>query len=139
MCATMACAIVDHGAAAVTHASAGHPPILVVDDHGATWLPTPQGPPLAVGSAVRTDTVTALGRTASLVLYSDGLVERRGDSIDVGLARLRDAALALTGQPAQAFADGLLERVVGADRSDDIVLVVHHLDGVAVDAAPVAA
>ena len=64
----------------------------------------------------------AVPPAATLLAYTDGLVERRGESIDDGLARLRDAALAQDGDLA-----GLLTRLVNDLRhgySDDDTAIV---------------
>jgi serine phosphatase RsbU (regulator of sigma subunit) len=64
-----------------------------------------------------------------LVLYTDGLVERRHEVIDAGLARLADAAQRWhgAGHSPQAIADGLLRDLLTAQRQDDVVLVVKRL------------
>jgi serine phosphatase RsbU (regulator of sigma subunit) len=65
-----------------------------------------------------------------LVLYSDGLVERRGESPDVGLARLADWARELRPRPSEEFADELLRRMRdGDDYTDDVALLVVDLNG----------
>jgi serine phosphatase RsbU (regulator of sigma subunit) len=67
----------------------------------------------------------ALTPGATIVMYSDGLIERRGESLDVGLARLSDAA---SHHAAMNDTDALAARLVeeltaGADVQDDIVVV----------------
>jgi serine phosphatase RsbU (regulator of sigma subunit) len=74
---------------------AGHPPPLLTDASGraAVLLPVPTDLPLGLGHPPRQrhTTVCDLPRGAVLVCYTDGLIERRGELIDVGLERLRDA------------------------------------------------
>ena len=57
------------------------------------------------------------------MLYTDGLVERRGSTLDEGLRRLTAAAGDLPGLPVEAVADTLLARVA-PDFSDDVALLV---------------
>jgi len=72
--------------------SAGHmPPMLHRSDGSVTQLPN-GGPPLGLGGDLARSTIsTALNVGDSLWLYTDGLVERRGESVDVGLGRLKEA------------------------------------------------
>lgn len=62
----------------------------------------------------------------TLLLYTDGLVERRGQSIDEGLALLTTALqeLAVDGIAPDALADALLRRLLPAEPEDDVALVV---------------
>jgi len=127
---TMVCAIVDRAAATITYASAGHLPPLVVGEAGHRWLNQCQGVPLAVHpAATRTNVTESLEVGDVIVLYTDGLVERRGEVIDTGLARLSAAAEDRRGTPVQLLADGLLATVAPASPRDDVVLVVKHFDG----------
>jgi serine phosphatase RsbU (regulator of sigma subunit) len=63
-----------------------------------------------------------------VVLYSDGLVERRSENIDEGLARLEAAALGAYGLPVHQMADLLMRQVLVDDPEDDVVLVVKRLE-----------
>jgi serine/threonine-protein kinase RsbW len=58
------------------------------------------------------------------VLYTDGLVERRGASLDTGLAELRAAVEAAGSTRPDELCDRLLARLAGAHRADDIALLV---------------
>lgn len=127
--ATMVCAVVDRVSHTMTYAIAGHPPPLLVGPEGARWLDGIGGLPLAVDLSIPRRSATVDLRAHDIVvLYSDGLVERREESIDVGLERLHQAATSLHGRPIHAIADELLRRTLGPDRSDDVVLVVKQLD-----------
>ncbi|WUW23849.1 SpoIIE family protein phosphatase [Streptomyces sp. NBC_01463] len=76
-------------------ASAGHCPPLLVDHSGARFLRAGQGVPLGVVDEWDAEADEfELPAGALLVLYTDGLVERRGEELGVGLERLRAAALA---------------------------------------------
>ncbi|MCM2413862.1 SpoIIE family protein phosphatase [Streptomyces sp. RKAG290] len=77
-------------------ASAGHCPPLLVDHSGARFLRAGQGVPLGVVDEWDAEADEfELPPGALLVLYTDGLVERRGEELGVGLERLRTAALAV--------------------------------------------
>ena len=73
---------------------AGHlPPILATAEGEAVVPEIPVGPPLGIGRtpAIRSTTVIDFPPGAVLVCYTDGLVEQRGEVIDVGIKRLTDA------------------------------------------------
>jgi len=78
----------------LTYASAGHPPGLVIYPDGVThWLLGGRSVPLrSVPHPARAQAGAELPPGAKLLLYSDGLVERRGEGIDDGLDRLAAAA-----------------------------------------------
>lgn len=129
LCTTMVCAIFDRAAGTVTYCRAGHPPALLVrggDD--VVWLDAPGGPPLAIGGAPRRNAVHDVQHGDVVVLFSDGLVERRGESIDDGLARLADACAQRCDGSVQVIADGLIEDLLPAGATDDVVLVVKRFD-----------
>ncbi|MCU4183024.1 SpoIIE family protein phosphatase [Acidiferrimicrobium sp. IK] len=74
-------------------ATAGHPPPLMVPADGpAYFAELPIGPPLGVAvKAPRCSATVAMPEAAVMVLYTDGLVERRSESLDDGMERLRRA------------------------------------------------
>jgi hypothetical protein len=106
-------------------ANAGHLPPLLVDRFGARMVPSPVGTPFGIGDARRTSTTFTIVPGAAVVAVTDGLVERRGEDIDVGLSRLTDAA---SGAGASSDASVLLQRVIAAagdtQLSDDDVTVL---------------
>jgi serine phosphatase RsbU (regulator of sigma subunit) len=109
------------------YASAGHPPMLVVAPGGgeARWLDEGRsGPLLGRPRGDRGEASTTLAPGAALVLYSDGLVERRGEPITAGLERLRTAAARAGDAGAGTLCDRLVERLgVARAREDDVVVV----------------
>jgi serine phosphatase RsbU (regulator of sigma subunit) len=121
--ATVLCTVLDTSRHEVTVASAGHlPPLLLAGGRGE-YLQCSVGPPIGVQTGVRYASMTvAVPPAATLLAYTDGLVERRGESIDDGLTRLRDAAQATDGD-----LTGLLSHLVNDLRhgySDDDTAIV---------------
>lgn len=126
-CATVVCAIVDRAALTITYGRAGHlPPLLLsMDGSGTRWLDGAGGPPLAVDSErTYTEEVATLERGDIVLLFSDGLVERRGEVIDEGLERLRALAVRQSGSTVQELAGAIMVDMIPAGPSDDVVLVV---------------
>lgn len=124
--ATVALAMLEPATGHVRYASAGHlPPLLVSPDGSATLLFGGRGAPLLAYRPAGAATVR-LEPGAFLVLYTDGLVERRGEVIDDGLARLVRAADGYRGA-ARPLCDALLARLhgdVGGPRDDTAVIAV---------------
>lgn len=92
--ATAAYAILDPNTGRLTFASAGHPPMLLVTDRGDTrWLLEGRSPPMHREPwDERPEAAVTLDPGTMLIVYSDGLVERRGEELDVGMRRLEQAA-----------------------------------------------
>lgn len=114
----------------VRWSNAGHPPPLLVHADGRCEL-MDGSPELLLGARLgssRTDREIALPPGAGLVLYTDGLVERRDLLVDDGIERLRSAVEALHGLPAEQFCDALLARLV-EENEDDVVLLVARVAG----------
>jgi serine phosphatase RsbU (regulator of sigma subunit)/anti-sigma regulatory factor (Ser/Thr protein kinase) len=126
---TAICLAIDPYTGEVRYASAGHPPALLLeagDDPGVHRFAAATTPPLGFVDAGRiVDERRMLGLGTTAVLYTDGLVERRGQSIDEGIARV---GAALTGggwNSAGSLADALLHGAGGEDEArDDIALLV---------------
>jgi PAS domain S-box-containing protein len=124
--ATAIVGIFDPGRDVLEFASAGHPPLLVRRASGAidvVW--EGRGPPLcATERAVFTPAEIELGPGDQLVLYTDGLVERRGEQFDVGVDRLCDTLRAAPRPPEEA-ADHLITTLLGPARpADDVALLL---------------
>lgn len=96
----------------MTLANAGHlPPVLARDD-GAAFVPVEVGVPVGVSTtAVYRPSQTPLPASGTLLAFTDGLVERRGEDIGTGLERLRQAAAATAG--AVGPLGDALDRMVG--------------------------
>ena len=89
--ATVLYLVLDPYGGSLVVSSAGHPPPLVADDHGgATFVDLPGSAPLgATRHPIYEQRAEAIEPGSLLALYTDGLVERPGESLDAGLERLR--------------------------------------------------
>ncbi|MEU3057132.1 ATP-binding SpoIIE family protein phosphatase [Streptomyces griseus] len=126
--ATCVYAVHDPNEGQLVYASAGHLPILVCDEDGTVHRAAdPTGPPLGTGGWVHTSGTIALPPGSTAVLYTDGLVERRSEDIDEGVASLARALSGAKGSP-QVVCDRLIRSLgVTAEHDDDVaVLVVQH-------------
>ena len=124
--ATAAIARLEHGGTLLRWASAGHPPPLVADPDGTVTVLADGLGDLLLGvdaTAVRRESTVPLRPGAVVLLYTDGLVERRDCDVDTGVARLRRHLAALTGLPLEQLADALLARMLPATPQDDVALV----------------
>ncbi|MFJ9679690.1 SpoIIE family protein phosphatase [Streptomyces sp. NPDC101194] len=126
--ATCAYAVHDPNEGRLVYASAGHLPILVCHEDGTVHrAEDPTGPPLGTGGWIHTSGTIALPSGSTAVLYTDGLVERRSEDIDEGVAALERALSGAKGSP-QVVCDRLIRSLgVTAEHDDDVaVLVVQH-------------
>jgi serine phosphatase RsbU (regulator of sigma subunit)/transcriptional regulator with GAF, ATPase, and Fis domain/anti-sigma regulatory factor (Ser/Thr protein kinase) len=124
--ATLAYLTLDPRTFEATIVSAGHLPPLVVGPKGETgFLGAGQNLPLGVDATLEYQgSSTMLVPGSIVVLYTDGLVERHGRSIDDGLDRLADTARA-AGRDPERLADTLVETLVGEGaRHDDVAVLV---------------
>ncbi|MFF0204612.1 SpoIIE family protein phosphatase [Streptomyces sp. NPDC005017] len=112
--------------------NAGHPPPLLVTREGAARYLT-DGHAILLGvppARARPDATAELPPEATLILYTDGLVESRGHTLDEGLERLRRHAASLAHRPLESFTDELLQRARPPDNDDDVALLaVRHGPG----------
>lgn len=126
--ATCVYAVHDPNEGRLVYASAGHLPILVRDPDGSVHRAAePTGPPLGTGGWLHTSGTVPLGPGSCAVLYTDGLVERRNQDIDEGVAALESAFAGATGSP-QVMCDRLIRTLGITDEHDDdvAVLVLQH-------------
>ena len=128
-CTTVFCAIIDVAAETVTYSCAGHPPPILVtaagDRHlldGARSLPLGMLP----DGWQRSQATAALPPGATLMLYTDGLVERRGQPLDKGI----DAAVVTVAERAQDHPDQVADHVMSAmspaaGYDDDVAVLIY--------------
>jgi anti-anti-sigma factor len=123
---TVACLVLDVETGGLTWARAGHPPPLVVGPTGPRYLDDAVGTVLCVRKRAPFEAGHArLAPGESVVLYTDGLVERRDEVIDRGFDRLAEVAGAGYRLSPGPLADALLEgSLVPTGPSDDVAVVV---------------
>ena len=123
--ATVVYAVFDAKAGVLRHSSAGHPPpVVAFPDGRVELLEGGRGLPLGTGLGAKyRQSVVELPAGSILVLYTDGLVERRGDSIDDGIDALV-AAMREGPTDAEQLLEHILDHLVeSADRADDIAIL----------------
>jgi serine phosphatase RsbU (regulator of sigma subunit)/anti-sigma regulatory factor (Ser/Thr protein kinase) len=124
--ATLVYMVLDPHGRGYSLASAGHPPPLVLEDDGTVDLiEDGRGPPLgAVADAVYAQTTGELPARSTVLLYTDGLVERRDRWIDEGIERLSMEARAAAGSTPAELVERLVAALVpGGGGSDDVALL----------------
>jgi anti-sigma regulatory factor (Ser/Thr protein kinase)/GAF domain-containing protein len=123
--ATVVYAVVDTSAGVLRHSSAGHPPpVVAYPDGRVELLEGGRGLPLGTGLGPKyRQSVVELPAGSIVLLYTDGLVERRGSSIDDGLEALVAAMREGPTDAEQLLEHVLDELVTGADRADDIAIL----------------
>jgi serine phosphatase RsbU (regulator of sigma subunit) len=121
--ATCLLAVADPNRGRWTLASAGHlPPALFVAGRPTQLIATPIGPPLGTGVGGYEQVTVDLLPDQILLLYTDGLVERRGEDIDVSLARLAAVAFPPTGELEQLL-ESVLHALASSTPDDDIAVL----------------
>lgn len=114
----------EHEPWALQYAAAGHPAPLLITEEGDTRFLT-DGRSMLLGvnpSQRRPDATEVLPANATVLFYTDGLIERRTEDLDRGAARLRQHAAALAQEPLGALCDELLTGLA-QDSSDDVALI----------------
>ncbi|MFH8562160.1 SpoIIE family protein phosphatase [Streptomyces sp. NPDC017988] len=110
------------------YSSAGHPPPLLTTAEGGTRF-LEEGAGLLLGvdpDMPRPDATVELPAHSTLLLYTDGPIERRDETLDDSMARLAEHTAALAGEPLDVFCDELLIRL-GADSPDDLAILAVRL------------
>jgi serine phosphatase RsbU (regulator of sigma subunit) len=121
--ATVLCGLLDVATGRVALANAGHPVPLLVSPGGAEYVATDIGVPVGVStSAPYTEVTVTFPRDATLLLYTDGAIERRGEHLDVGLQRLADVSMRASG-PLDDFLDQVIAGVIRDNAEDDAALL----------------
>ena len=110
--------------------NAGHPPPLLLHGDGRVEELSGARPELMLGvdhTARRTESAVTVDRPATVLLYTDGLVEARDQALDDGIAALREALADLADRPLAELCDGLLARLRPHGVADDVALVAVRL------------
>jgi serine phosphatase RsbU (regulator of sigma subunit) len=124
---TVFCAVIDREGKTLRYSSAGHPPAILVDADGTSRLLEEAGSlPLAVADGlVRPEAELRLPVGATLLLYTDGLVERRNEAIDEGTARAVEVLTAARHLEAPHLADVLTEGLLADAPDDDVAFLLY--------------
>ncbi|MBN1093366.1 SpoIIE family protein phosphatase [Blastococcus sp. TML/M2B] len=122
--ATALFASLDSATGRLRIASAGHPPPVLITGGRASFLPVPPSRMLGAPPSIADEWIGVLPEGATLVLFTDGLVESRSADIDEGFAALLHAASSAGTSDPGALCDHLLRELTGPHRADDIALLV---------------
>ena len=133
-CATVSYAVIDtgqpgtaNGTSSISYSCAGHPyPLLVTPDRAPIFLQAGRRPPVAAWESQLKPNIAEqeLPAGSLLLLYTDGLIERPGETLDEGFARLQAAAAYRAELPIGDFCDELLDRMAPpSGYTDDVVLL----------------
>jgi serine phosphatase RsbU (regulator of sigma subunit) len=76
---------------------------------------------------MRTDTVTTFEAGTTIMFYTDGLIERRNQSLDTGIDRLRDTIAGLAGLPLTDFCERILSEMLPDHPDDDVAVLAVRL------------
>jgi serine phosphatase RsbU (regulator of sigma subunit)/anti-sigma regulatory factor (Ser/Thr protein kinase) len=127
---TLAYAAIDSERGELELVVAGHPPPLLISPAGeATFLEGGAGLPLGVAELARYEgTRFTFEPGTTLLLYTDGLVETRVESIDAGLERLRE--LVGGNGSVEALCAKVVKQLVPSDRHDDVALLAARIEPV---------
>jgi signal transduction histidine kinase/DNA-binding response OmpR family regulator/serine phosphatase RsbU (regulator of sigma subunit) len=117
---------VDSRTGMATMVSAGHPPPVLLPLRGeAALLDVPPSPPLGAAAGARYHAADCeLPPGSTLVLYSDGLVERRGEPLDVSFTRLVERCAAIAGRSCEGIVECLLEDASSGHPVEDDIAVL---------------
>jgi hypothetical protein len=110
--------------------NAGHPPPIAIRPDGTVTVLSATGSDLLLGiepGTERTESEVTLDRGSTVLLYTDGLVENRGRSLDEGLATLRALLGELGTLPLEALCDAVLQRMLAGELEDDVALTAVRL------------
>ncbi|MGH3592894.1 MAG: PP2C family protein-serine/threonine phosphatase, partial [Pseudonocardiaceae bacterium] len=123
---TVFCAILDRGSGAVCYSCAGHLPAIVASaDGGTKLLDDARGVPLATTNVARSEAGTMLAPGDTVLLYTDGLVERRRCSLDDGIDRAREILADTHHLAPAAIAERLAEQLIGDGHDDDVAYLIY--------------
>ncbi len=120
--ATVLVGVGDLGSREITLANAGHMNPLLVTGDETSFVETTVGPPVGIGPSAYAETTVAMAPGSTLLAFTDGLIERRGEDIDRGFERLADAATDL-GPTLEGVLSRLLTTVAEEAAGDDIAIL----------------
>jgi sigma-B regulation protein RsbU (phosphoserine phosphatase) len=125
--ATVLYAVFDPERRGMTVSVAGHPlPLMTSPTADAQLVDAPADPPIgSAAAAPRRATEVPVTEGATIYFFTDGVVERRGEHIEVGLERLRDTAI--PGPPHRGCTRIVSQLLAGAQPDDDAAVLAVHI------------
>jgi serine phosphatase RsbU (regulator of sigma subunit)/anti-sigma regulatory factor (Ser/Thr protein kinase) len=126
MCTTVFCGVLEPASGELTYSSAGHPPGILVHPDGSTrLLEEGRALPLAVRPGrARPEAACSLPARATLLLYTDGLVERRRRPLSAGMEQAGEAVQEGRDMPVEDLATAVMSRLAPAGGYDDDVALL---------------
>ncbi|GAC1364806.1 MAG: hypothetical protein NVSMB32_07700 [Actinomycetota bacterium] len=123
---TLVSAVYQPGSGLLTYMCAGHPPPLLVRPGGeASFLEGGRVTPLGVPTVRGQEGSVLLDPGSVLILYTDGLIERPGSSLDAGMLALVEAVRAVPDASPEALCDAITAALIGdSSPGDDVALLV---------------
>jgi Stage II sporulation protein E (SpoIIE) len=122
--ATVLCGLAEVKAHRVTLANAGHLPPLMADDTGAGYLPVKPAPPIGIPQRGTPEpAVITIPARGLLIAYTDGLIERRGETLDDGMKRLANAAASGMALSLDDLLNSTIAELPGDEPADDVALI----------------
>jgi serine phosphatase RsbU (regulator of sigma subunit)/anti-sigma regulatory factor (Ser/Thr protein kinase) len=127
-CTTAVCAVLNPDTGELVYSSAGHPPPILVHADGTTQL-LDDGHTIALGirqGRPRPEARVTLPRGATLLLYTDGLVERRRVALEQGISRAAELVRELGASPLEEMAKQIMSRLApSGGYQDDVALLLY--------------
>ena len=107
----------------VTLSNAGHLNPLLINGERVDYLETNVGVPLGVGGHRYQSVTFSSPPNSTLIAFTDGLIERRGEGIDVGLDRLKESATAASRQPLEEMLSAIIQTLTNDASEDDVAVL----------------
>jgi serine phosphatase RsbU (regulator of sigma subunit)/anti-anti-sigma regulatory factor len=126
---TCACLVLDYSTGELSYASAGHLPILLLEPGGPRFLDQARGTVLGLRNRdPYAEASTAIEPGTTVLAYTDGLIERRDESLSASLSRLAATAGPLALLPPDRLIDALADLgPIGRARPDDVTVIAVRL------------
>ncbi len=121
--ATVLVGLVDNERREVRMANAGHPPALLLNNERSEFVAVPVGVPLGIGGPEYESMTIPIAPNSTLIAYTDGLIERRDESLEAGMERLRKAA-SVEAQSVDDLLANIVDTVFAEGASDDDTAVL---------------
>ncbi len=128
---TVQCAYVDLSTGVMRSASAGHPPMIVIDVDGrASYVWEGRSAPLCVaGAEEKPEDARLLAASSTLLLFTDGLYERRDSTVDDRLRQLLEVCERTASAGPRGLAEAVVEQMLAGGRAtDDVAVLTLRLD-----------